>query len=1044
LLPSADGRRLLHASGFLADTEASQPEDAARSFLSTHGPAFGITKRQALVSKGTPAIGEVGAVHFERTIDGLPIFGGDLVVGVDAQSRVFIVNAGDVPPVVSGRHAIGEAAARSAAVLSFGGSLRGAGAANVALGWRTFGPSVRAVYRVDFIAKDPPGDWRVFVDGETGKPLFRENLRYYASAQGSIFEVSPVETAASACPLSGTGHSFCASPVSVTIPNLSTGSDLTGTQTTVYNCKGANAPTSIPGTCTSVPAVSGAFNFAVDSTYKVTTDDFAAAMAYYHLDKHVSFFKRLDPTLPAGTGRAVRASLPAVVNSFEGGATLENAFFSGALDAMVFGQGANADFAYDATVMYHEFTHGVVSAWGGFNPTIDSLGGLDEPGAVNEGTADAMAVSENGRSQVGSFITATGFPPSSPPTPFLRDMNDPNASRACQGDGTLVTKLGGLTALNGLDGEVHDDGEIWNGFYWEVYQGLKAAGIKACSGSCDAGPALQYKALQLAAGTHPSFNSYWQTLKAGASALFPTQSGVVGYVDCVAKRRKLDKCDRTVPVYAGERKGQFIRLRFSPFQVALPATGPTQFSVCSLNGTTTTVYARMGLPAQITAIDPSTGVATVTADGSATFSQACSGGLVATFSLSPAGTWYLLFDSPNALSGATPGSDIYRIDVSQTGMASRPASTAPASCAPPFLSITPRSASVSPRGQMVFTATGGSGSGYSWSFGTNNSGGSMNASTGAYTAGPTGSVTDTVKVTDSLGNTATGNITVTAGVSISPAAPSPPPKGTLSFTASGGSGTGFTWSLTTNSSGGSINASTGAYTAGPTGSVADTVKVTDSLGNTATGNITVTAGVSILPAAPSTPPKGTLSFTASGGSATGFTWSLTTNSSDGSINASTGAYTAGPTGSVADTVKVTDSLGNTATGNITVTAGVSILPAAPSTPAKGTLSFTASGGSATGFTWSLTTNSSGGSINASTGAYTAGPTGSVTDTVKVTDSLGNTATGNITVTASSPSGGGGGCSTSGTAAPSILMLGLAVLLHRRRRGVRQARGQGDG
>jgi len=105
------------------------------------------------------------------------------------------------------------------------------------------------------------------------------------------------------------------------------------------------------------------------------------------------------------------------------------------------------------------------------------------------------------------------------------------------------------------------------------------------------------------------------------------------------------------------------------------------------------------------------------------------------------------------------------------------------------------------------------------------------------------------------------------------------------------------------------------------------------------------------------------------------------------------------------------------------------------------MGFTATGGSGSGYSWSFGTNNSGGSINTSTGAYTAGPTGSVTDTVKVTDSLGNSATSSITVTA--PSGGGGGCSTS-TAAPSILMLGLAALLHRRRRGARQDRGKGDG
>jgi Zn-dependent metalloprotease len=919
-LLSADGQRLVHASGFLAATGARRPEDAAAAFLSpdAHGAAFGVTASQTLTVKAAPTLGEVGSVRFERTIDGLPVLGGDLVVGVDAQNRVFVVNGGDVAPTVSGHHALGEAAAHTAALSSFADGVRGAGPPSVAVGWRAFGPSVRAVYRVDFVAEEPAGDWRVFVDGETGKALFRENLRYYASAPGSVFEVSPVETAASPCSMSGTGHSSCASPVAATFQNLSTGSDLSGTQTSVYNCKGANAPASaagVPGSCTPVAAVGGAFNFTVDPTYQSTADDFAAAMAYYHLDKHVSFFKGLDPTPPSGSGRAVRASLPALVNVSGGapsscgpGPGCANAFFSGLLDAMVFGQGLRADYAYDATVMYHEFTHGAVSAWGGFNPSIDSLGGLAEPRAVNEGTADAMAVSENGRSLVGSFLGAT----SAPATAFLRDMNDPNASRTCQGDGTLVTKLG-VTGINGLDGEVHDDGEIWNGFYWEVYQGLKTAAIKACSGACEAGPALQYKALQLAAGTSPTLNSYWQTMKSAATALFPSQSGVAAYVDCVAKRRRLDKCDRTVPVYGGESKVQYIDQRFSPFQMVLPTTGPAQFNICSAQGTATTIYVRNGLPVQI---NPAT-LAVTASDGSVSFTQLCSGGS-APFTITSAGTWYLLLDSPNALVGATPGNDIFTIGVGFAGMALRPISTIPPVCG--MLSITPASPVISPKGWVPLVASGGSGPGFTWTLATNNSGGSIDSFSGFYVAGPTGNVTDVVQVADSLGSTVTRSVTVSAGVSISPATASTSPKGSVAFSASGGSGSGFTWSLATNNSGASINAATGAYTAGSIGSVTDVVEVTDSLGNTVTRSVTVSAGVSISPATASASPEGSVAFSASGGSGSGFTWSLATNNSGASIDTATGAYTAGSIGSVSDVVQVTDSLGDTATRAVAVTA----------------------------------------------------------------------------------------------------------------------------
>ena len=62
-------------------------------------------------------------------------------------------------------------------------------------------------------------------------------------------------------------------------------------------------------------------------------------------------------------------------------------------------------------------------------------------------------------------------------------------------------------------------------------------------------------------------------------------------------------------------------------------------------------------------------------------------------------------------------------------------------------------------------ASGGSGTGYLWTFVSNGSGAALNASTGVYTAGSTGSTTDVVSATDSLGNTAAVTITVTASVS---------------------------------------------------------------------------------------------------------------------------------------------------------------------------------------------------------------------------------------------------------------------------------------
>ncbi len=325
--------------------------------------------------------------------------------------------------------------------------------------------------------------------------------------------------------------------------------------------------------------------------------------------------------------------------------------------------------------------------------------------------------------------------------------------------------------------------------------------------------------------------------------------------------------------------------------------------------------------------------------------------------------------------------------------------TADVSVGPP-LTIAPAHASTPPRGSVSFLARGGSGAGLTWSLASGNSGGTIDPATGSYTAGETGNVTDTVEALDSLGNVATAKVDVGPSVTLAPVNPSTTPRGTVSFSATGGSEDGFTWSLSADRSGGSVDAATGSYTAGPTGSVTDTVQVVDSLGNTGTTGVTVSAGVSVAPSNPSTPPLGALTFSAAGGSGSGFQWSLATNASGGAIDSATGSYAAGPQGGVTDVVQVQDSLGNVATTEVTVTPGVSIAPAAPTTPPGGSVGFVATGGSGEGYLWSLSKNGSGAGIDPSTGAYRAGHQGGVADVVQVVDSFGNAASATVTVTPS--------------------------------------------
>jgi hypothetical protein len=329
----------------------------------------------------------------------------------------------------------------------------------------------------------------------------------------------------------------------------------------------------------------------------------------------------------------------------------------------------------------------------------------------------------------------------------------------------------------------------------------------------------------------------------------------------------------------------------------------------------------------------------------------------------------------------------------------------------------------------TFTATGGSGAGYAFTLASGSlpSPLILGANGTIASAMPTtaGTYTFTVKVTDSLGNTATtGSLSITINLSLAITPPSFPtgvvggiyPSET--FTASGGSGAGYTFTLASGSLPSPLTLGTNGTIASGTPNVGGTfnftVKVTDSLGNTAT-----TSGLSIivdsaLVITPPTFPIGIINtsypaetFTASGGSGTGYTFALASGSLPTPLNLGTNGTIASGTPMIAGTytftVKVTDSLGfTTTTGNLSITINGVLAITPPTFPAGFVGSsypaetFTASGGSGSGYTFTLATGSLPNPLTLGTNGTIASavPTaaGVYTFTVKVTDSLGNTAT----------------------------------------------------
>jgi len=345
----------------------------------------------------------------------------------------------------------------------------------------------------------------------------------------------------------------------------------------------------------------------------------------------------------------------------------------------------------------------------------------------------------------------------------------------------------------------------------------------------------------------------------------------------------------------------------------------------------------------------------------------------------------------------------------------------------------------------TLAATGGV-TPYTWSLSSGSlPGGLTLVAAGTISGTPTtsGSFSFTVKVTDSTTPTAqtaaqalslTINSDATA-VSISTSSLPSGQQGTAynaTLAASGGT-TPYSWSVSAGSlpSGLSITPASGAISGTPTasGTYNFTVEVTDSTkptAQTATKSLTLTMTVAAQPIAITTTsvPSGTVgdaystTLAATGGT-TPYSWSISSGALPGGLTLSTSGTISGtPTasGSFNFTAKVTDSTtptAQTATQSLTITvassgtSGPVISPATPTVNQGATTTFTCGSNCGTGGTWSC--DGCAGTINPSTGAYTAPATVTPQQWAGGQQILPNNAIYNVNISSFPVCASGGGC-----------------------------------
>ncbi len=329
------------------------------------------------------------------------------------------------------------------------------------------------------------------------------------------------------------------------------------------------------------------------------------------------------------------------------------------------------------------------------------------------------------------------------------------------------------------------------------------------------------------------------------------------------------------------------------------------------------------------------------------------------------------------------------------------------------LTITPASATLDAGGTQQFTVVGTDNDGDAvtvdaevWS--VVSGGGTINSSTGLFTAGPVaGTFTNTVRVTCN-GITANATVIVNPGplatIVVTPNPATMAINATQQFTAVGRDANNNivpmtpVWSVT--AGGGTINASSGLFTAGTTtGTFPNTVRATSgTLFGTATVNVTAgpLASLTVTPDPATMPTGGTQQFTAVGRDAGGNivpitpTWSVVNGG--GTINASSGLFTAGATpGTYLNTVRATS---GTLSDNATVIV-TSSTPPAPIAPLGTASTYGILAGS------TVTCASAPGTVNADVGispgtALTGFPPCTITGETHLADAEAATAQGDLT------------------------------------------------
>jgi len=358
-------------------------EAAARTFLTSHAASLGIQDAaSALSAERVDLIPGGSHVRFSQMHRGIPVYGGRIVVSLNARNEIGMVVNSTVPDIeVASAAAIDNLRAIMIARDALRTDARSIGSPDKAelMIYRSPAGKDHLVYRVTLTREEPAGDWEVLVDAVSGTVLKQENLfvDYHdgerVRGRGHVYRVDPLSSSRKLYGSLGFADNNDQDSDSLAAQRTLVDLDSVTYSGGAFHLRGpfcTLADIESPVDTLPMAATPDGFSFTRGQA------GFEAVNAFYHV---TASYKRL---LELGFSSPVLEQIRIDPHGFQG---QDNSHYSPTGNWISFGTGG-VDDAEDADVIWHEYAHAMQFAFA-------AGWGSGECGALGEGYADYWAAS---------------------------------------------------------------------------------------------------------------------------------------------------------------------------------------------------------------------------------------------------------------------------------------------------------------------------------------------------------------------------------------------------------------------------------------------------------------------------------------------------------------------------------------------------------------------------------------------------------------------------------------------------------------------------